>query len=447
MLFLRRIKALPLLAIVIPALAVLILPIIVFAHPNSANNGQATPARKVILFLGDGMGDSEITIARNYFVGANGRLTMDTLPNTGEVTTYAVEETNPKLPNYVTDSAASGTAWATGTKTSNGRISTAPGTDKDLPTILELAMKKGYATGDVSTAELTDATPAVLASHVTARTCQGPTDMADCSKDKKSAGGPGSIAEQEVDHKINVLLGGGKQRFDQIIDGGTYKGKSVIDSAKAQGYQVVTDANGLKTANGKQVLGLFNKGNMSLEWSGDPAKPYPGSGPQTCKQNQRPANEPALADMTTKAIQLLEKASNKGFFLQVEGASIDKQDHASSPCQQIGETIAFDRAIKVGLDYAKKHPETLILVTADHGHTSQIIEAPASDKQPGAFSKLTTKDGSIMYVSYASAPVGDSQSHTGTEIRIAAYGPESTRVQGIINQTDIFTILKRALLI
>src|SRR5262249_56544346 len=88
-------------------------------------------ARNVILFIGDGMGDSEITAARNYAVGAAGRLAMDSLPLTGEYTTYAVQELDPALPDYVTDSAASGTGWATGSKTSNGRISTTARTDKD----------------------------------------------------------------------------------------------------------------------------------------------------------------------------------------------------------------------------------------------------------------------------------------------------------------------------
>src|SRR5215831_12515195 len=91
-------------------------------------------ARNVILFLGDGMGDSEITAARNYSVGAAGRLAMDALPLTGAYTTYSVQELNPDLPDYVTDSAASGTAWATGHKTSNGRISTTAGADTDVET-------------------------------------------------------------------------------------------------------------------------------------------------------------------------------------------------------------------------------------------------------------------------------------------------------------------------
>jgi len=165
-------------------------------------------AKHIIFFLGDGMGDSEITIARNYALGAGGRFAgIDAPTFTGEATTWAVQEANPSLPDYVTDSAASGTAWATGSKTSNNRVSTTAGTDQDLKTILELAQDEGWGTGDVSTAEITDATPAVLASHVRLRGCQGPLDMATCPQDRKSVGGPGSIAEQLIDHGVDVILG------------------------------------------------------------------------------------------------------------------------------------------------------------------------------------------------------------------------------------------------
>lgn len=412
-------------------------------------------AKNVILLIGDGMGDSEITIARNYSVGAAGRLMLDTLPLTGAYTTYSVQESNPKLPDYVPDSAATGTAWATGSKTSNGRISTTPGTDQDLKTILELASERGFRTGNVSTAELTDATAAVLMSKVAARSCQGPQDMASCPQDRKSAGGPGSIAEQSIERNIDVLLGGGKQRYDQKVDAGSFTGKTVVEAAEAQGYKVVTDASGLQSAQaGTKLLGLFNSGNMSLEWGGDQAVPYPGSGPQRCKENLRPAKEPGLADMTSKAIELLEKrqgvqklrGANVGFFLQVEGASIDKRDHAANPCEQIGETVAFDRAVKVALDYAKTHPDTLVVVTADHGHTSQIIPNPTpTDYSPGQFSTLITKDEAQMTVSYATNLFGRSQEHTGTQVRIAAQGPQAAKVVGIIDQTDLFHIIAKAI--
>ena len=95
------------------------------------------------MFLGDGMGDSEITIARNYAKGANGRLSLDTLPLTGEYTTYSVLPGTRTTPNYVTDSAASGTGSATGHKTYNGAISVDPVTQKPLPTILEARPDQG----------------------------------------------------------------------------------------------------------------------------------------------------------------------------------------------------------------------------------------------------------------------------------------------------------------
>ncbi|MFH8776321.1 alkaline phosphatase [Streptomyces sp. NPDC017958] len=405
-------------------------------------------AKNVILLIGDGMGDSEITLARDYTVGAGGRLNMDKFPLTGAYTTYAVHADG--TPDYVTDSAASGTGWATGIKTVNGRISKTPGTDKAVPTLLELAKKNGYATGSVTTAELTDATPAVLASHATDRSCQGPADMAKCPTDTIAAGGPGSIAEQSVNHKVDVLLGGGKQRFDQKVTDGRYKGLTVTEQAQKLGYQVVTDKAGLKSAKaGKPVLGLFATGNVPVEWTGKAAA-VGGTDPQHCVTSNpnRPAATPSLADSATKAIQLLEakqKAShsNQGFFLQIEGASIDKQDHAADPCGQIGETAAFDRAVKVARAYAAKHPDTLVVTTADHGHTSQIV--PLEATPPGLSSTLVTDEGQQLKVNYSTNTPGQSQEHTGTQVRIAAQGPQAFRVLGVTNQTDLFTTIREAL--
>jgi alkaline phosphatase len=412
-------------------------------------------AKNIILFIGDGMGDSEITAARNYHVGAGGRLALDTLPFTGTVTTFALQEGDPSKPDYVTDSAAGGTAWATGQKTSNGRISTSAKTDQPLKTILELAKELGYRTGNISTAELTDATPAVLGAHVNSRRCQGPADMKDCDKYRKGAGGPGSIAEQLVDHKIDVLLGGGKQRFDQVIDGGPDEGKRVIDSAEAQSYKVITNSTELAQVHlepQQRLLGLFNAGNMSLEWTGDPAIVYPGSGPQKCKEFVRPANEPALFSMTLKALQLLETNDQKsaGFFLQVEGAQIDKRAHSAEPCEQIGETIAFDTAIKVALDWAETHPDTLIIVTADHGHSTQIVpEQKPGDHSAGLMSTLITSDKANMTLLYATNSVccasQHSMEHTGTQVRIASQGPHAFRLLGVHDMAEVFHLMAQAM--
>jgi alkaline phosphatase/streptomycin-6-phosphatase len=402
-------------------------------------------ARNVLLFIGDGMGDSEITLARNYAAGAAGRLAMDGLPFTGEYTTYAVKESEPNIPDYVTDSAASGTAWATGVKTSNGRISTSAQSDRDLKTILEIAQERGYRTGDVTTAELTDATPAVLAAHVANRSCQGPSDMTACPQDRKSAGGPGSIAEQMVAHHVDVLLGGGASRFAQSTEAGS----TVAEVARTNGYHVIGTADELESATAP-VLGLFATGNMNAEWSGAEAIPYPSNiaNPQTCTETGRPSNEPSLAAMTTKTIALLDRpaASTPGFFLQIEGASIDKQSHAANPCGQIGETLAFDRAIAVGIAFARTHPRTLLIVTGDHGHAGQIVGMPNDTDHPsGLMSALRTKEGGTLVISYATNAYHRSQDHTGTEIRVAAMGPQAANVLGVINQTDLFSIMSRAL--
>lgn len=112
----------------------------------------------------------------------------------------------------------------------------------------------------MSTAEITDATPAGAVAHIASRGCQGPLNMASCAQDRKSAGGAGSIAEQTVDHGVDVVLGGGKARFDQVIPAGEgpHAGKTVLQQAQSLGYAVVTDKAGLAAAQpGKKLLGLF----------------------------------------------------------------------------------------------------------------------------------------------------------------------------------------------
>ena len=145
--------------------------------------------------------------------------------------------------------------------------------------------------------------------------------------------------------------------------------------------------------------------------------------------------------MTKKAIDLL-KVNSKGFFLQVEGASIDKQDHAANPCGQFGETVDLDEAVKVALDFAKKDGNTLVVVTADHAHSCQIVYPNA--KAPGLTQAVMTADGVPMTVSYGNSETSD-QGHTGTQLRIAAYGPGAANVAGLTDQTDLFFTMRNAL--
>ena len=410
------------------------------------NNGEV---KNVILFIGDGMGDSEITVARNYAEGAGGYFKgIDALPVTGQYTHYSLDKATGK-PSYVTDSAASGTAWSTGVKTYNNAV----GVDiREQPhkTLIELARAAGIGTGNVTTSELQDATPAVQVAHVTLRKCYGPDEtLKNCPGNALENGGLGSITEQLINARADITLGGGAKTFDQVAKAGDWKDKTLLDQARERGFAVVTNADELAAVTAasqdKPVLGLFAPGNMPVRWIGPKASLHGNSDQPavTCRPNQdRAATQPDLAAMTRKAIDVL-KTNDKGFFLQVEGASIDKQDHAANPCGQIGETVDLDEAVQVGLEFAKTDGKTLIIVTADHAHSSQIIENEM--KAPGLTEALTTKDGSIMTVSYGTDETGESQSHTGAQLRVAAFGPRAANFAGLTDQTDMFYTIRDAL--
>ncbi|WP_407248023.1 alkaline phosphatase [Klebsiella pneumoniae] len=405
------------------------------------------PAKNVILLIGDGMGDSEITAARNYAEGAGGFFKgIDALPLTGQYTHYSLDKNRETgLRDRLGGLRHRRT---TGVKTYNGAL----GVDiheNAHQTILELAKAAGLATGNVSTAELQDATPAALVAHVTSRKCYGPTVTSEkCPSNALEKGGKGSITEQLLNARPDVTLGGGAKTFAETATAGEWQGKTLREQAQARGYQIVTDAASLAAATeasqDKPLLGLFADGNMPVRWEG-PKASYHGNidkPPVTCTPNpKRDASVPTLAQMTEKAIDLLSR-NEKGFFLQVEGASIDKQDHAANPCGQIGETVDLDEAVQKALEFARKDGNTLVIVTADHAHASQII--PADSKAPGLTQALNTHDGAVMVMSYGNSEE-ESMEHTGTQLRIAAYGPHAANVVGLTDQTDLFTTMKAAL--
>lgn len=415
------------------------------AYRALMNGGEV---RNVILLIGDGMGDSEITVARNYAMGAGGFFKgIDALPISGQYTHYSLDKESGK-PAYVTDSAASATAWATGVKTYNGAIGVDIG-GAPHPSLIELARKAGLATGDVTTAEIADATPAALVAHVTERHCYGPEETtAQCPANALENGGAGSIAEQMLNTRPDVSMGGGEKIFRQKAKAGKWKGQTLLAQARRRGFTLARTKAELdavsRADDGQPLLALFAEGTLPVRWKG-PQASYHGNldqPPVTCVPNgERSADVPGLAAMTAKAIALL-KANPKGFFLQVEGASIDKQDHAANPCGQIGETVDLDEAVQVALEFAKADGHTLVIVTADHAHTSQIIEN--GSKAPGLTQALATRDGSVMTISYGTAEAG-SQGHTGTQLRVAAYGPGAFNFAGLTDQTDMFYTISSAL--
>lgn len=458
-------------------------------------------AKNVILFLGDGMGDSEITVARDYLKGANGHFEGldavgqpgalgDAKAGTGQYTTFSLGNgskdsavgkdnngslavnANPGKITPVTDSSASGSSWATGTKTYNNAVDVDVYGNPQL-NLFELAKAAGKATGNVTTAEIQDATPAVLESHSTERGCYGPQGKTDGTSNDalkrclanqlKENGGIGSISEQLLDTRADVTIGGGSKYFRQTVQGGEYQGKTVWEQAREMGFQTVENdpaaMNALQYKDNQPVLALMSDGNMPTKFNPskatakDPAK---DANPTVCTPNADWLGNQgvSLKDMTKKALNLLGANPNgqkNGYFLQVEGASIDKQDHAGNACGQIGETDDFDQAIA----YALKNVDlnnTLVIVTADHAHTSQILNA-----QPAyALSTvLKTADGTNMVVSYGTAQDdsrdedggynGGDMEHTGTQLRIAASGPGAQRVTGLSDQTDNFYTIAGAL--
>jgi len=266
--------------------------------------------KNVIFLIGDGMGLAHVTLT-SYFVGKP--LEMMKMSYSGLAYTYSAN-------SFVTDSAAAGTALATGYKTFNGMLGMTPD-GKPVMTLFEAAKKVGKATGVVTTTRVTHATPAAFYAHVKDR-----------DEEKE-------IARQlVVGTTIDVAFGGGMKHFSEEL----------LEKAKANGFTVVTTREELLNLDPsavKRVLGIFARSHLSYYVDGE--------------------DRPSLAEMTGKAIEILSK-NEEGFFLMVEGGRIDHAAHGNDVVAMIYDTIEFDEAVKVALEFAKKDGDTLVVVTADH---------------------------------------------------------------------------------
>ncbi|MDL5041643.1 alkaline phosphatase [Heyndrickxia coagulans] len=390
------------------------------AYKPSQHTGHATSAKtkNVILFVGDGMGAAQRDAIRLASTGLSGDLEMNKMPYTGVVHTSST--------SVVTDSAAAATAMASGVKTYNGAI----GVDANKvskKTVLEEAKQAGKATGLVTTSQITDATPAAFGAHVKNRSEQS------------------KIAKQYLENsKVDVLLGGGEDYWYPKGSQGAYedhpakdpseasKGTegNLVSKAKRLGYQYVTNASGLKKAGGNKLLGLFANEEMfeqREEGQGDQYDPVV-----------------SLPEMTKKAISTLSKNKN-GFFLMVEEEAIDEMAHENNASQLIKAGRQLDHAVKVAKDYAKKHPDTLVLVLADHDCGGMTVESADNSDESG--DGISKEDGPFQVAGSSAQFVVDwtTSGHTAVDIPLTAIGSGASLFEGTYENTYIHDALLRAM--
>ncbi|QDR80970.1 alkaline phosphatase [Sporomusa termitida] len=335
-------------------------------------------AKNVILFVGDGMSLQARQMARILSQGItegkyNDLLAMEKLSNTAIITTSGYD-------SLVTDSANSASAYATGHKAVVNAMGTYanstadPFDDPNVENIVELVKRsRGMATGLVSTANITDATPAAMVAHTRKRAEQN------------------FIAETMLDprHRPDVILGGGSRHFLPLSTPGSKRtdNKNIIDEFKKLGYRFSgTKSELLATPpNTDKLLGLYQLDNMNVYLDREMLK-----NPKVLGGFD---DQPTLMDMTQTAIDTLSK-NPKGFFLMVEGASIDKQLHAMDWQRATYDTIELDKSIAIAKEFARKNKDTLIVVVADHAHGASIT---------GTYHELDGKKGREAVRIYANA--------------------------------------------
>ncbi|OUS30193.1 alkaline phosphatase [Gammaproteobacteria bacterium 45_16_T64] len=479
---------------------------------------QTTTAKNVIVFVGDGMGVSTLTASRilqgqlEGESGEEGYLSFEQFPYTALAKTYNVDAQTP-------DSAGTMTAMMSGVKTDVGVI----GVDEDIVrgdcstvegneviTALELAELNGLSTGVISTARITHATPAATYAKSADRNWE---DISDIEGDDGKANCdlnnlPEDIASQLVNFEANlerripgadvngieVIMGGGRRHFlpkdsdfnsaDAVsaTEGDRTDGRHLINewgATYSDGVYVMDQAgfDAIDVDSTEHVFGLFNESHMQYE----------------ADRENDIAGEPSLSEMTAKAIQVLDN-NDKGFFLMVESGRIDHGHHAGSAYNALTDTIEFSTAVQAAID-GTDPAETLIIVTADHGHVFTIAgypkrgnpilgkvvgvgaEEPSMDAEGFPYTTLGYMNGrgfadlggetnaDVRYGLAVDAGRKDltavdtetsgfhqeslvprsSETHSGEDVAIHAKGPSAHLVQGVVEQNVVFHLINNAL--
>lgn len=459
------------------------------AERIAAAPAPAKRARNVILFIGDGMGVATVTAARIFAgqqKGVDGEsytLAMDTFPRTALSRTYSHDF-------QVSDSAATATAMTSGVKTRSGVLNLTSEAQsrrclgshgKETTTLFQLAEGKGLATGIVSTARITHATPAAAYAVAANRNWENDAETA-----RAGAAACADIARQLIEWPagdgFEIALGGGRANFlPQSAADPEHEGQKGL---RADGRDLAGEwaarSGGVYLWNAQQfsahdfstpakVLGLFSPSHMAYE----------------ADRARDPAGEPSLAEMTAAAIKRLSQDAD-GYVLMVEGGRIDHAHHGGEARRALTDTVAFDDAIRAALDLTSRD-DTLILVTADHSHVLSIagyparnnpilglVQGPDSGEGAGAIADdgkpyttlgymngpgsifargatpterpdLTNVDTTALgFRQPALVPLG-SETHAGEDVAIYAWGPGDDVVGGVWEQNVIFHALARAL--
>lgn len=445
----------------------------------------AHEARNVIVFVGTGMGPSVIAAARALRYKEDGALTIDTLPYLARVRTASLDAMN-------TDGAAAVSAMLTGVKVRNDVVSMnadtrsigfAPGKDpvRNVPasenrcpaagngapstTLLELAVAKGKSTGVVTTGRLTDGRVAAAYAHVCHR---------DAEYEIARQAVPGGAGYNEKLGKgVDVLMGGISAPWRPLEAGKRTRGRTdrreLLGELQAQNYAFVSDLTSLNAAQvaaGSRLVGLFDFADGDGPWQG---------GGMSHDLDRDPNREPSLAQMTTKAIDVLSK-NTTGYFLIVEGGRIDQALRAGSARRGLVDTIAFDDAVRAAVDKVDLS-QTLIVVTADHDSTMGMVGAgrrgsdplglsldpvsgkPRVDADGNAYTTLMYGTGpnrpdrrtaldtpTVMQKDYLQESVVKlaGGSGGGGDVMVWATGMGAIGFRGVIDNTRIFSIVRNA---
>jgi alkaline phosphatase len=451
---------------------------------DPAPTGAAVAPKNILFFLGDGMGMTTMTAARIYQVGEDGELTMDTLPETAFIKTYSAN-------SQVTDSAPSMAAYMTGVKMNNEVISmsaetssydpatlkdyvtgadstcASTGNGKPVTTMLEIAKTSGLGTGVITTTRITHATPAVTYAHICHR------DGENTIATQMVPGGAGYNAA--LSDGVDVVMGGGLRHFlpKETTGSSRTDSRDLVAEMKKVGYNYAANKSDFdKLPTTGKLFGLFTSSHMSYDLDRDATK------------------EPSLSDMTGRAIDQL-KSNPKGFFLMVEGGRIDHALHETTARKALQDTVAFDQAIKTGIDKMRViDPDlknTLIVVTADHDHTLVLNGYAArtgktTDTNPGVLGLLRNYTNNALALDLGGNPftimgfgngenrpatrtaltdaqvfdkayhqeaaiptAAGSETHGGADVFLGAIGKGAETFTGVMENTAVFGLIRKAM--